>query len=158
RKNGEELIRKGIRSMETMGSKVTLSYYYGLLAEMQCLIGKADEGEAFAAQALDLAPYGERWGASVAYLALAMAAAKRKRPAWKKVDQNMRESFRQAEAMHAQPFTAVSHFRYAELLQQKGDLAAAREQISKASALFRDMGMTWWLGQAEKLEAEVGKG
>ena len=157
-KQGEELTRKGIRSIESIGAKISLSMWYSQLAEMLCLIGKADEGEAFAAQALDLAPYGERWGASVAYLALAMAAGKRKRPAWKKVDQNMRESFRQAEAMHAQPFTAVSHFRYAELLQQKGDLAAAREQIAKASALFRDMGMTWWLGQAEKLKAEVGKG
>jgi hypothetical protein len=50
------------------------------------------------------------------------------------------------------------HFRYAELLHKKGDLDAARDRLAEASALFREMEMTWWLEQFGALGKELGAG
>ena len=49
------------------------------------------------------------------------------------------------------PDLAITHFRFAELLGRKGDSAEASEQLTKATAFFREMEMTWWLEQAERL-------
>ncbi|MCH9046803.1 MAG: tetratricopeptide repeat protein, partial [SAR324 cluster bacterium] len=151
RKSGLELIRKGIQTMESMGSRISLSYFYAVSAEMLCLAGNTDAAEAYARQSLDLGPYGEKWGASVAHRALAMAACQGQQPDWKKAEEHMAESLRLAASRGERPNLAVVHFRFAELLQKKGDEAAAREKLSQATALFREMGMTWWLEQAERL-------
>lgn len=63
----------------------------------------------------------------------------------------MGEGLRLAEERGELPDLALTHFRYAELLQQKGDQAEAREQLDQAIALFREMDMPWWLEQAEEL-------
>ena len=63
----------------------------------------------------------------------------------------MQASLRVSEELGERPNLAITHFRYAELLQQKGDLSEARENLDKAATLFREMGMTWWLEQAEAL-------
>ena len=62
---------------------------------------------------------------------------------------------RLTEERGARPDLAITHFRYAELLQQKGDLPQAREQLGQATALFSDMEMTWWLEEAEALEKSL---
>ena len=56
----------------------------------------------------------------------------------------------------ARPDRAITHYRYAELLHEKGDPEQAREQFAKATALFRDMEMTWWLEQVEELGKRLG--
>ena len=63
-----------------------------------------------------------------------------------------------AEERGARPELAISHFRYAELFRKKGDHDAAREQLDQATALFRDMEMTWWLEQAEELGKTLAVG
>ena len=67
----------------------------------------------------------------------------------------MGEGLRLAKERGALPDLAITHLRYAELLQQKGDLERAWEQLDKATELFRDMEMTWWLEQAGKLRDAV---
>ena len=51
----------------------------------------------------------------------------------------------------------VSIARFA-CLGDAGDLDAAREQLDQAEALFRDMGMTWWLEQAVGLRGRIDSG
>ena len=63
----------------------------------------------------------------------------------------MRESLSLAAERRERPQFAIGCFRYAELLKQKGDLERATEQLNQAAALFREMEMTWWLDQAERL-------
>ena len=68
----------------------------------------------------------------------------------------MRESLSLAEERRGRPQFAIGCFRYAELLKQKGDSAQGQEQLGKATALFSDMKMTWWLEQAEALGKNLG--
>ncbi|MCH8887290.1 MAG: hypothetical protein IIC13_11935 [SAR324 cluster bacterium] len=43
-------------------------------------------------------------------------------------------------------------------MHKKGDLDAAREQLNQATALFRQMEMTWWAEQAEALRGRIESG
>ena len=101
---------------------------------------------------------GQRTGDVNMQRVLAMVAEQETPHDWNKVDEHMTESFRLAKERGARPELAVTHFRYAELLQQKSDLPKAREQLNKASALFSEMEMNWWLEQAEALRKNLAVG
>jgi len=49
----------------------------------------------------------------------------------------------------------LTHFRSAETLHRFERWDEAAEQLSQAEALFREMGMPWWLEQAEALRARL---
>ncbi|MEO5861954.1 MAG: hypothetical protein ABIQ03_05765 [Burkholderiales bacterium] len=83
-----------------------------------------------------------------------MATAKRSN--WESVDSNMQKSLSSAQTLGYRPDLAVSHFRYAELLRDRGDLAQASRQLDQAAELFAEMEMTWWMKQAGNLRAESG--
>ena len=122
------------------------------LAEAQLLDGKIAEAEALATENLQMVEStGQRTGQCISYRVLAMAAAKKEAPDWNSVDKIIVTFLSLAEKRGERPHLAITHFRYAELLQQKGDLPHAREQLGQATALFREMEMTWWLEQAEAL-------
>ncbi len=126
--------------------------YPAWLAEVQFLDGKIAEAEALATENLQLAESnGNGTGQCISYRVLAMAAAKKDPPNWNSVDEILGTCLSLAEKRGERPHLAITHFRYAEMLQQKGDHNAAREQLGQATALFREMEMTWWLEQAEAL-------
>jgi hypothetical protein len=101
---------------------------------------------------------GQKVGRPSLHRARAFVAAKEPQPDWDQVDAHMRKGIQLAQGSGARPDLAISHFRYAELLHQKDSLEQAREQLEKASALFREMGMTWWLEQAETLRGRLEAG
>jgi len=47
--------------------------------------------------------------------------------------------------------TCPSHYGIPKGLRQRRDPARARDHLDQATALFRDMDMTWWLEQAGAL-------
>ena len=88
---------------------------------------------------------------------LGMIAMQETPPDWNKVGEHMAESIRLARERGAAPELAITHFRYAGLHRQKGDLAGAREQLDLANGLFSEMEMTWWLEQAEVIEKNLNR-
>ena len=80
---------------------------------------------------------------------LALIAAQNSPDDWGAVEKHMGECLRFGEERTARPELAISHYRYAELLHKKGKFDHAQEQLDQATALFREMGMNWWLEQAE---------
>ena len=89
---------------------------------------------------------------------LAMVAAQQTPPNWHKVDEHMTESIRLAEERGARPEQAVTHFRYSELLNRKGNQERAAEHLKQAATLFSQMEMTWWAKQAEALRGRIERG
>jgi predicted ATPase len=148
---GIDMIRAGIEKIEATASSFTFGLAFGWLAEANALKGRKEMAELCARKSIDLAKIGERWGEVRAYSALAIAAAKEEQADWNTVDANMRESIRLAEERGSRPDQAISCFRYAELLRDKGDLEQARDFLTQAIDLFTEMNMTWWLEQAKKL-------
>lgn len=148
---GIDLIREGIEKIEATGSSFLLGIGFGWWAEAHALMGHKDEAEVCASRSIDLAKIGDRWGEFGAYRALAIAAAKKKPADWNKVDAHMGESIRLAEKRGVRPEQAISCFRYAVLLRDKGDIKQAKDYLTHAVDLFTEMNMTGWLEQADKL-------
>ncbi|MEE9612114.1 MAG: adenylate/guanylate cyclase domain-containing protein [Desulfatiglandales bacterium] len=152
---GIDLIRKGMEKIEATGSTFSFGLAYGWLAEAHALDGHKEEAEVCANKVSDSIKLGERWGEVVAYRALAIMAAKGKPADWNKVDAHMGESLRLAEERGARPDLAIGCFRYSELLRDKDDLDQARNYLNRATGLFSEMEMAWWLEQAEELEKRL---
>jgi tetratricopeptide (TPR) repeat protein len=149
---GLSLLRRGIDLIESTGSRFCLSWLYGYLAECQALAGKAEEAVIAAEKCLEMRRFGDKWKEQQAYRTLALAAALGPHPDWQQVDAHIAESLRLAEGKNARPDVAITYFRYAKLLRHRGDRQQAQDALQRATDLFREMTMTWWLEAAESME------
>lgn len=152
---GIDLIREGIEKIEATGSTFSLGLGYAWLAEAHALDGHKEEAEVCVNKVSDSIKLGERWGEVVAYRALAIGAAKEKPTDWNTVDAHIRKSIQLAEERGTRPEKAIGCFRYAELLRDKGDVAQARDYLNRASDLFGEVNMNWWIGQTNELREKL---
>ncbi len=160
RENGIAAMLEGLRICESTGSHKQISLVRAGLAECFALAGDATNARQSVQRSLELQQYGEREGEASAYRALAIAAAKEATPDWSEVDEHMKHSLRLARERGERPNLAIGHFRYAELLRDKGgkaDLKRARAELGKAARLFGEMDMPWWQEQARALKAELSR-
>jgi tetratricopeptide (TPR) repeat protein len=155
RQKGIDMLRAGIEKIEATGSSFTLGWGFGCLAEAHALTGQKEEAEFCASKSIDLAKIGERWGEGLAYRALAITAAKKKPTDWNTIDAHIRKSIQLAEERGTRPEKAIGYFRYAELLRDKGDVVQARDYLNRASDLFGEMNMKWWIGQTKELREKL---
>ncbi|MFB3078366.1 MAG: tetratricopeptide repeat protein, partial [Lysobacterales bacterium] len=151
-------IKKGIMAVEAAQSYFGLSVLYAWLGEAYSIAGDSDQGRIAARKSLRIREFGERYGEVTAHRALTLAHAGKQEFNWSRVDFHMRESIRLAQERRERPSQAITHFRSAEILNQNGDLVAARDQIDQATSLFREMGMDWWTEQAEGLRGRIDSG
>ena len=54
-----------------------------------------------------------------------------------------------ADELSMRPLVAHCHLGLGKLYQRTGQGDQAREHITTATTMYREMGMTYWLGQAE---------
>jgi tetratricopeptide (TPR) repeat protein len=64
-------------------------------------------------------------------------------------ESDFRDALALAEACDDRPFVAHCHFGYGKLYRRTGSRTRARKHFATATAMYRDMGMTYWLEQAE---------
>jgi hypothetical protein len=64
-----------------------------------------------------------------------------------------RQALSLATELGMRPLVAHCHLGLGKLYRRTGDQAKAREQLTTATAMYREMGMGFWL---EKAEAELG--
>ena len=60
-----------------------------------------------------------------------------------------REALALAEPRGMRPQVAHCHFGLGKLYRRRGDREQAQEYLATAMAMYREMGMTYWLGQAK---------
>ena len=64
-----------------------------------------------------------------------------------------REALALATELGMRPLVAHCHLGLGKLYRRTGDRAKAQEHLTTATAMYREMGMTFWL---EKADAELG--
>ena len=144
---GLTMIEAGIEGIEEAGSTVTLTYMYGLLAEMLALAESKERCLRTAHKGLSLMRTGERYGESTLHRALAMGHALEPSD-WHSVEKHMEICLRLCRERKEHPTEAVALFRFAEILHRRGINALANDRLNNAIALFADMQMAWWLEKA----------
>jgi DNA-binding SARP family transcriptional activator/tetratricopeptide (TPR) repeat protein len=155
RDEGIALMLQGIERLEGSGSHLAFSFFLANLAEMYALQGSVERAVASASKAVAFRASGETFGDYIAFRALAIAASREHAPDWEQVESHFCTSLDLAHACGARSYVAVTLFRQAELMRSRGDQIPARKALADASALFREMQMTWWLSQADALREQL---
>jgi len=115
------------------------------------LAGRIDEATNYAREHLALARrLGARGLEARAFLLMADAAAA---SGAEKAEYFYREAWGLAEPRGMRPHVAHCHFGLGKLYRRRGDREQAQEHLTTAMAMYREMDMAYWLGQAE---AELG--
>jgi len=124
-----------------------------LCAGMVCLAARRiDEARSHAQEAL---AFSRRLGARGAEAhALCLAGDAAAACAAEDAEGYYREALALATELGLRPLVAHCHLGLGKLCRRTGDPAKADEHLTTASAMYREMGMTFWL---EKAEAELAR-
>jgi tetratricopeptide (TPR) repeat protein len=113
--------------------------------------GRIDEARSYAREALALT---RRLGARASEAhALCLAGDVASASGAEDAENHYREALALAGELDMRPRVAHCHLGLGRLYRRTGDHAKAREHLTTAATMFREMGMTFWL---EKADAELG--
>ena len=149
-REGLGYLERSVMIHESLGMKVYLSMFYARWAEGLLLEGDVVRARERAQQALDLAARsGERGIEATAYHLLGAAFAT---GAAADIEQALRH-YERARALGAElgmrPLVAHCHLGLGELHRRTGKREQAHEHLTTARTMYREMGMRFWLEQAE---------
>jgi tetratricopeptide (TPR) repeat protein len=143
-------IERGLDLQKSMGTKVNLSLFHVVRAVGLLRNGKAREARDAVDRAIELAAEsGERPNEIAALLTLGQIAA-----AADPLDlESAAAHYRKAEALATdlgmRPALGLAHFRQGQVLHRMGKRQEAHEHLETAAGMFKEMGMRFWLEQAE---------
>jgi tetratricopeptide (TPR) repeat protein len=120
------------------------------LAEAHAYAGRYEDARRFAERVLDWARERNKGGWElVAHHALGLAAVRADSMQPAVADRHLGRALSLAHEYGRRPLVARCHLDLAELHRKTGQRERAMKHLSQATAMFRDMGMRFWLGEAE---------
>ncbi len=150
------LLEQGVAQHKQTGVPVLSMDVLSTFAEILCLNAQYDEALEQADGALERSRDGFYAPAKPrAHRVRAMAMARRGGYDWSVIEAAMDSSLASATEADIPSERGVGHFRYAEILHEKGDRARAREHLSKAEELFCELEMSWWMDKAANLRRMI---
>jgi len=153
--DGLPLLEEGLEDAKRSSSLADLPRCVVWLAEAYLALGQVTEASAVAQRAVDMATaQGERANLAWAYRVLGEIAARRDPPDSTSVEAQYRQALALAEELEMRPLQARCHLGLGTLYRRLGRADVARVELSPAATMLREMGMTFWLPEAEaELEA-----
>jgi predicted ATPase/class 3 adenylate cyclase len=144
--------------LESSGCNFGRVLNHAMLADSSAVAGLAESARDSAERSMEGTKLGQGFGLEVAHCARALATAQTIPADWQGAEADIQRALGICEVSGKRPYTAITHFRYAEILHKKGDLDRALAQLAEAEKLFAEMEMTWWSGQAAGLRARIEGG
>ncbi len=120
------------------------------LGEGYLLAGRREDASGVARRALDLCrQYKTRGSEAYALQLLGAAAARQDPPDIERADERYLEALALAEELRMRPIVAHCHLGLGKLYAKTGQRDQAREHLTTATTMYREMDMRFWLEQAE---------
>ena len=135
--------------IETIGqdAQVFLPLCLDVLAQAALLDGQVEEARRAAARAVEVARRYEQRGSEAYVLAvLGLIAAQNTSPG---AEEHYRGALALADELGMRPLVAHCHLGLGKLYRRTGKHGKAQEHLTTATTMYREMGMTYWLAQAE---------
>ena len=152
---GIPMLEHALRAIETMGFAAHLPCYLLYLGEAYTLANRLEDALDFAGRALTFArARGQRGYEAWALRLLAAVAARRDPP--EHADGHYRDALALAEELEMRSLVAHCHLGLGKLYRHTGQRAQAREHLTTATTMYREMDMRFWLDQAEAEMKEFG--
>ena len=121
-----------------------------LLGEVHLLAGRAEEADRFAERALTKSHEHRQRGDEALALRLAgEIASRRESPDVGEAESRYHEGLALAAELSMRPLIAHCHLGLGKLFRRTAKREQAREHLFTATTMYREMGMTYWLEQAE---------
>jgi tetratricopeptide (TPR) repeat protein len=154
---GRALLEEAISETIRMGAGQS-PLWVAWLSEVCRLTGRGEEAGQHARQALDLArQLKERGNEAHALHQLGTVYAHADPPEVEPAAIHYRQALTLAEALGMRPLQAHCHRSLGTLYSQRGWVACAHAELTRAVHLYRAMDMTFWLPQTEAALAQVLK-
>jgi tetratricopeptide (TPR) repeat protein len=151
------LVRQACADLESVGVVAFHSLVVANLSEACRLAGRLEDAHAAAARVLSLArERGERGREADALRLLGDVAAHPKRLDVTAAGGHYSQALALASELGMRPTMAHCHLGLGRLAGQTGDAEKARMHLTTAAAMYRDMGMEFWLAQAESVPGTLG--
>ena len=120
------------------------------VADTYVRAGRIVEAEAMIERALDLTrTHEQRASEAEALLTLGAIRAMGDAPDLEQASSFVRDALSLADELGTRPLVARCHLDFGRLYRRGGDREDAREQLTTAARMFREMDMRFWLKQAE---------
>jgi tetratricopeptide (TPR) repeat protein len=146
---GLSLLSQALQDMEVMGRGAYHSQVVAHLGEACVLAGRLDEARAFAGRALMLTRNrGERGDEASALCLLGDIAMQQQALDAQIAEQHYRMAMALAEELEMRPLVARCHLGLGTLYRRGGTPHEAREHLTRAMTMFREMHMPFWLERA----------
>src|SRR5262249_54158571 len=150
---GVALLERAISVAEQRGELFCLVFLKGWLAEAYLASGDPERARRQSEVSLETARAQPQHGTEAwVWRLLGGIAAGTDPPGVQKAETAYREALARASNLRMRPLVAHCHLGLGKLYRRVGDRAKAQEHLTTAAAMYREMGMTFWL---EKAEAEI---
>jgi tetratricopeptide (TPR) repeat protein len=147
---GLALVRQALAALESTGVVAFHSLVVLHLSEVCRLADRQGDARAAAAQALSLArERGERGREADGLRLLGEVFARREPLDFEAADCHYTQALTLATQLGMRPLVAHCHLGLGKLAGRKSDSERAHEHLTTAAAMYREMGMDFWLAQAE---------
>jgi tetratricopeptide (TPR) repeat protein len=142
------LLEQALSASEAMRYGLMQPLFLLNLGEAYALADRLEDALVCAGRALTLArESGRRGYEATALWLLGDVTARRDPPA--QADGHYREALALAEELGMRPIVAHCHLGLGKLYAHTAKREQAQEHVATATTMYRDMGMTYWLEQAE---------
>jgi class 3 adenylate cyclase/tetratricopeptide (TPR) repeat protein len=153
--DGLELLERALREVASMNMRTRRALILVQLGEILLSAGRLTDAREAGKEALILArELGERGHEAWALWLLAEIAAMSGGPASETVRIQYAEALALARSLNMRPLDAHCHLGLGKLYRRTGETERAREHLTSAIMMYREMDMRFWLEQAE---AEMGE-
>ncbi len=151
---GVALIEEALANPAAMGGVANHPLFLAYLGEAHLLTGRAGDALEVARRALDLAQrQKERGNEAWVLRLLGEIAAHDDPPDVKSAEDHYRQALARSDELGMRPLVAHCHLGLGKLYRRTGDGAKAEQHLTIARAMYREMGMSFWL---EKADTELG--
>jgi class 3 adenylate cyclase/tetratricopeptide (TPR) repeat protein len=154
---GLPLLEQAVAQGMAIGQMVFQPFWVTCLAEAYLVSGRREDAHIHGERALALArQHKEQGHEAYALRLLGEIHARPDPPVVEPAENYYRQALTLAEALGMRPLQAHCHLGLGTLYVRMSQPELARPSLSMAITLYRDMGMTFWLPQAEAALRQVG--
>jgi tetratricopeptide (TPR) repeat protein len=145
---GIPLLERALSAVETMGYRLVQPLFGLYLAEAYVLANRLEDALPLVRRALTLAREGGGRGDEARALRL-LGDVTARLDSPEDTEGHYRDALALAEELDMRPLLAHCHLGLGKLHWRTGKREQAQENVVTAATMYRDMGMTYWLEQAE---------
>jgi class 3 adenylate cyclase/tetratricopeptide (TPR) repeat protein len=149
---GTRLLEQAVEQSASMRLMTNHSLQVAFLSEAYLLAGRVEEALRCAQRALDLSRQNKERGYQAWVLRLLGEIHAHRQPCDSEQPESLyQQALALAKELRMRPLVAHCHFGIGKLYRRMGKGDQAREQLTTATTMYREMDMTYWLEQAKEL-------